>query len=1600
MSINSVSNDLASTVNFINAQKPIPPTVSGYSVAGKDDLALDPAGGQTVQINGTGFLPGATITFDGSAVAVVTFVNANQLTFTSPAKSAGTYTIYVVNADGGTAIYIPGVIYSLLPTWTTAAGSLGSYYETQSIANTVVASGDAPITYSLFSGSLPTGATLASNGTITGTAPVDNSSTTYSFTIQATDAQLQDSTRSFSLTINVDAVTWVSPANNTTYTSTANSAIANVTLSATDAAGYSVSYSANALPTGLSLSGANISGTPTVVADSSTLLTATAATTNRTAVRTINWSITVANDTYWKYNTLLIPGASTTFVDDASTNNFAVTINGDTKPNSLNPYSPGYYSNYFNGTPDTISLAANNALLGAGNYTVEFWVNVPTAPTGGAYYTCFAYGASGSVLRCFVLDSSGTKLGIWIGTGNVLMYATTAMVGQWAHIAIVRSGSTGTAYINGVSVGTFTDSTNFNTGQLYIASQAATNYLTGYISNFRVVVGSAVYTTAFTPPTSPLTAISGTSLLTCQSNRFIDNSTNNFTVTVAGTSSIKSFQPFTPNTSYSTYGSGYFDGSGDYLNLNGQSAFAFGSSASFTIQFWFYATAISADVVFYDGRPTTTQGLYPTIYLNGTTKVVSYVTNSTEVITGTTTIVVNQWYYVTLSRNSGSTRLFVNGVQQGSTYADTINYANPASRPTIMQSGYASNGYLTGYVTDFQVLNGTGYSSVTVPTTPQTAIANTSLLILQNNQSVNNNVFLDNSSNNFLITRNGNTAPGTFSPYGGNWSNYFASGAYIRTGSSSNLALGAGSWTCESWVYPTSFTTTAGPLWDFRNVGGYVSTAPLISFNTSGTVQYQSTLTSSNAVSLNTWSHIAIVRNGTTVTIYINGVANGTVTDSTTMTNTYCCIGAVNDAPASYYLTSYVSNARLVVGTAVYTTAFTPPTTPLTAISGTKFLSCQSNRFIDNSTNAFALSTTGSPTVQRFSPFNPSSVTPTSYSGYFDGSGDYLTTPASVNMNIGTGNFTFETWVFPTINSAGQALISIANTNAFYLNISGIPYYTIYFVGDYALGSTAVALNTWSHLAFVRSGTTITCYINGTSVGSITNSASVGTSVDTNYIGSHRGGNYWNGYLSNTRVVKGIAVYTGTFTVPTSPLQATQSSGTNIAAITGTETSLLTLQSTTFIDNSTNNFTISAFGNSQPTIQNPFGYTSATTNGYTVSTIGGSGYFDGTGDYLTATQNTAFNLGTGAFTVEAWINLSTLPSPSNGGIITLGNGASGSGPNYCGWGLWVMTNGTINFERYDGTEVTRQTSTTITLNQWNHIVAVRDSSSNFAIYINGVRGYSAASATTSYNNVNSDLLYIGRTISGGGPTTNYLPGFIGDVRVVNGTALYTSNFVPPSAPLTAVQNTVLLNNMTSAGIYDAAMMNNLETVGDAKLSTAVSKFGGSSMYFDGSGDYLTSPNRTNFNVGSGDFTVEAWVYTGSTSQQVIMGANRNVDGVGAWMLNLNYTGKVRFFCSYSGGTILDYNVGSGTISDSAWHHIAVTRSGSSVRIFIDGTQTGTTNTTLGTASIDNAIVDYRVGSTTDNALNFNGYIDDLRVTKGYARYTSNFTAPTSAFPIY
>jgi hypothetical protein len=1603
MSINSVVNDLVTSVSVINALKPLPPTISGYSVAGKDDLALDPAGGQTVQINGTGFLPGATITFDGSAVAVVTYVNPNQLTFTSPAKTAGTYTIYAVNPDGGTAIYVPGIIYSTLPTWTTAAGSLGSYYETTSISNTVVAAGDAPVTYSLYSGSLPIGSTLSANGVITGTAPVDSSSTTYSFTIQASDAQLQDSTRSFSLTINVDAVTWVSPANNTTYTSAVDSAISTVTLSATDAAGYAVSYSANALPTGLSLTGSNIAGTPTVIADSSTLLTATAATTNRTAVRTINWSITVANDVYFEYNTLLIPGASTTFVDDASTNNFAVSIFGDTKPNNTNPYTPGYYSNYFDGSGDYLTVPANAIWSLAGDFTVEAWV-YQTAAKSVTIAARWPYNGTESVI--FRIESNQKmSMAYNVGGGGTNGPTSTGTVplNTWNHVVWTRSGTTLRYFINGVLDTTSTLSGTFqNSGTELVIGTYNTQvdtYMNGYISNLRVS-NSAVYTTAFTPSTQPLTSTANTLLLTCQSNRFIDTSTNSFTITVSGNTSVSSFDPFTPNSSYSTYGSAYFDGTGDYLSAPSNAAFAFGTG-DFTFECWVYTSSATNQMIFDTVQPNQSGGgtnrFY--VYISTTQTVISGPSTNTQ--TSSNTIKLGAWNHIVVVRSASTRTTYINGVSGGS-----------AAYTTDLSSTYATIGFdaansgtiiMNGYISNLRVVKGTAVytSAFTPPTAPLTAIANTSLLTLQNNQSVNNNIFLDNSTNNFFVTRNGNTTQGTFSPYGPTWSNYF--------NGTSNLACSAGTgftgttFTIEGWVNISQYSPAYGgssyavvltgsdngtngfEVW----IGGSATSYVAIGFlaRSSGTVTVN--VSQSYTFSLNTWYHVAVVKNGTSYTFFVNGTSVGTSTSAGTWTDVSTLyVGYIPVTGYNEWMFGYISNLRISKGAALYSSNFTPSTTPLTAITNTSLLTCQSNRFVDNSINNFAITLTGSPTIQRFSPFNPSSVTPTSYSGYFDGTGDYLTVPANTAFDLGTGNFTIECWFYyastPPAAAGYDYLWGLGSNgvNGLGLYIQGaVP--KIWNGSSILSTSGTISATTWYHIAVVKNSSTLTVYLNGTSIGSVAFSSNLSGGGSSGF-NIARWSNIpdpeeFPGYISNIRIVKGTAVYTSTFTPSTTPL----------TAISGT--SLLTLQSPTFIDNSTNNFTISAFGNSQPTQQNPFGFTSATTNGYTVSTIGGSGYFDGTGDYLTLASNTATAFQSNNFTMEFYVYLTNGSANANQCFYSNYTTFTNAGSIY--FGKHTNNNGfvTVWFSNYSISVPLLAESTLPPNNQWTHYALVR-SGNTFSLYRNGALSTSSTAftgAATTSSNAN--------WIFTNGDGLSLTPaGYLTDFRTVNGTAVYTSNFVPPSAPLTAVQNTVLLNNMTSAGIYDAAMMNNMETVGGAQLSTAISKFGGSSMSFDGTGDYAVQQPNINFGYGTGDFTIEFWLYMSSVStDQTIFSNLTSGTSVNPHIYYLNNTG-IRY---YTNGA---ERINGSSLNTSTWYHIAVCRASGSTKMFINGTQTGSTYTdsnNYGT-SAPLGIGTYWSAGSPVTVSTLNGYIDDLRVTKGYARYTSNFTAPTIAFPVY
>jgi hypothetical protein len=343
------------------------------------------------------------------------------------------------------------------------------------------------------------------------------------------------------------------------------------------------------------------------------------------------------------------------------------------------------------------------------------------------------------------------------------------------------------------------------------------------------------------------------------------------------------------------------------------------------------------------------------------------------------------------------------------------------------------------------------------------------------------------------------------------------------------------------------------------------------------------------------------------------------------------------------------------------------------------------------------------------------------------------------------------------------------------------------------------------------------------------------------------------------------------------------------------------------------------------------------------------------------------------FTIEFWFNQT---SSGNFGILQHRNGASWASGDF-----QIQTpSNTILFNTPNGSVSTA----TFALNTWNHCAIVR-SGSTITAYLNGVVSNTWTNST-SYTG-NGGLVRIGELFDG---THYYFPGYLSDVRIVKGTAVYTSAFTPPTAPLTAITNTSLLTNFTNGAIFDNATMNNLETVGNAQISTSVKKYGTGSLAFDGTGDYLVEPTNVNFGYGTGDFTIEFWVYLNTISADQTVVSNLTAAASVNPHIYFWVTGAKFVYYTASADRIV-----SSAVSAATWYHVAVCRASGSTRMFINGVQAGSTYTdsnNYGTSAPLGIGTYWSAGSPVTSST-LNGYIDDLRITRGYARYTSNFTPP-------
>ena len=621
------------------------------------------------------------------------------------------------------------------------------------------------------------------------------------------------------------------------------------------------------------------------------------------------------------------------------------------------------------------------------------------------------------------------------------------------------------------------------------------------------------------------------------------------------------------------------------------------------------------------------------------------------------------------------------------------------------------------------------------------------------------------------------------------------------------------------------------------------------------------------------------------------------------------------------------------------------------------------NVFDDGSASNHTITAAGNVTQGSFGPFaRPDGEFGVSFTG------NYLT--INEGATGGSGNWTIEMFIFPANVSSGEFGSIFDNrpdsTNGLYQTLALAAGTLKFYVGgtgaSYRITSDdSLSANTWYHVALCKSGSSTKMFIDGTQTGStFTDNVTYINTGRTLIAGEVTFGSgiddFFKGQISNLRIVNS-ALYTGNFTAPTGKLTAV------------TNTALLTCQSNRFVDNSGNGHTVTPSGGAAISAFGPF----LTSSVYDPAVNGASLYngVDADGNYVSAADSADWDFGSGNYTVECWAY-----ATAQGSFNKLVGQWAYNGANAAN--SWVLETVGTDVEAYakiGGSAVLIAQGAALVINQWNHVALVRNGN-NHNIYINGVAG--ATTSNSSAYETGNGSLEVGSfsQLSGGS-----WDGYITDVRVVKGTAVYTSNFTPPTAPLTAITNTKLLLNMADGQAIDSAAQAEWTATnvydGTPKLQTAQKKIGTSSLYFDGSSSYYFPSGF--LPDGTGDYTIEFWFRTSNLND------NATIFVAGNIYFQL-YQNNLYYWNGASSRII------SGTISTDTWYHVAGVRSGTTIYLFLNGTSQGTTLTGITGAVVGGA--GYMGGNT--GSYKYTGYIDEMRISR-FARYTSSFTPATEPF---
>jgi len=367
---------------------------------------------------------------------------------------------------------------------------------------------------------------------------------------------------------------------------------------------------------------------------------------------------------------------------------------------------------------------------------------------------------------------------------------------------------------------------------------------------------------------------------------------------------------------------------------------------------------------------------------------------------------------------------------------------------------------------------------------------------------------------------------------------------------------------------------------------------------------------------------------------------------------------------------------------------------------------------------------------------------------------------------------------------------------------------------------------------------------------------------------------------------------------------------------------------------------------------------------------GGSCLFDGAGDYLSILDNADFDFSGGTFTIDCWIRPTDLSS-----IRTIFQQGTGAGDK-CQF--FVNTDGSLEFAVTAASSVVvdvKTAASVIAVDTWYH-VALMENGNTWTLFVNGGLAATSTDAQRCANYTGN--VYIGIDYDG---SSSAFQGYIDEFRITAGVARFVSDVDSYTKLL------LHMNGADASTTFTDEASHTMTAVDNAQIDTAQSVFGGASGKLDGTGDYITTPDSADFDFGSGDWTLEARIRLSATGSYALFG---KTSGTSGWKLG----GSTNYLYMYSGGG--SYVPVAWTASANTWYHVAVVRSGNDIKFFIDGTQVGATQ--VAAATYNGGATTLCIGHDGDGTYtDLNGWMDEVRISKGIARWTANFTSSTGEY---